>query len=221
MRRFSTELRSNPASLSMRERHVATAVFEPPMSRGYTCTEGRDGSRPLLRLGMNWRRGLFRFWAALSMLWVAIVGCALYPDALHEYWLTKTRNTYDLTLPDGRAIKIISSTDAGAAVLAEVEKKFGKDPLVAPNCKDGAGSCQPWERQWEGSGLVLLPGATINEVGLIVGPYSIIDDKSYGEARASLATALKIAALGSVLPPVALGLSMLAVAWIVRGFSSA
>lgn len=170
---------------------------------------------------MNWRRGLLRAWAVLSVLWVAIVGFVAYPDVFYQYGLTRARNAYDIALPDGRAIKVISPTDAGAAALAEVEKKFAKDPLVAPNCKNRAQSCEPWERQWEGSGIALLPGATVNEAGLLVGPYSIVDDKSYAEARANLASALKTAVLGSVLPPAALGLLLLALAWVVSGFRRA
>ena len=46
------------------------------------------------------------------------------PGRVYNYGLTKTRNTYDVTLPDGRAIKIISPTEVGSARLAENERKI-------------------------------------------------------------------------------------------------
>ena len=167
---------------------------------------------------MNWRRGLLRVWAASSMLWVAIVGFVAYPDVFYNYGLTKTRNTYDVTLPDGRAIKIISPTEVGSARLAENERKSAS---VAPSCEKGAETCDPWERQWDEGGRTPLPGAIITTTGLIAGPYSIVDNESYAEAEARLAGALKTAVLATVAPPGALGLLLLALAWVVSGFSRA
>jgi hypothetical protein len=164
---------------------------------------------------MNWRRGLFRVWAALTLLWLAISGFVTYPDVLYEYGLTKTQNTYDVALPDGRAIKIVSPADAGAAALAEIEKKFA----TTPRCKKGA--CDPWELEWDESGVTPLPGATVDAAGHIAGPYSIVDHKSHAEAEANLTRALKSAAIGSVLPPAALGLALLVLAWVASGFRSA
>lgn len=45
-----------------------------------------------------------------------------------------------------------------------------------------------------------MPGATIDARGLVSGPCSIVDDKSYAEAEANVASALKGAAFGLVLP---------------------
>lgn len=165
---------------------------------------------------MDWRRGLFRVWVVVSVLWAIVAAFMFYPDVFYEYGLTKMRHVYDVTLPDGRAIKIISPTDAAAASLAENEKKWAEALHVAPKCKNGGETCPPWERQWEDSELALLPGATVNEAGGIVGPYSIVDDKSYAEAQANLANALKTAALASVLPPAALGLLLLGSGWICK-----
>ena len=91
-------------------------------------------SQRSMGLRMNWRRGLLRVWAVLSVLWVAIVGFVAYPDVFYQYGLTKTRNAYDVALPDGRAIKVISPTDAGAAALAEVERnspRIRSSPRIA------------------------------------------------------------------------------------------
>ena len=66
-----------------------------------------------------------------------------------------------------------------------------------------------------------MPGAIITTTGLIAGPYSIVDNESYAEAEVRLAGALKTAVLATVAPPGALGLLLLALAWVVSGFSRA
>jgi len=167
---------------------------------------------------MNWRRGLFRAWAAVSVLWVVLIASIFYTDVSLDYALMRVRNTYEVTLPDGREIKIISPSDEAAARLAEIEKKYAKDPIVAPKCNAGVETCKPWDRQWKDSGLELLPGATVDAAGFIVGPYSIFDNIGYAEARANLVKTGTTAAYVSLLPPAVLALILLGIGWVVRGF---
>jgi hypothetical protein len=45
--------------------------------------------------------------------------------------------------------------------------------LTAPACKNGASSCEPWERDWSKIGRVLKPGATVTDEGMIRQPDGI------------------------------------------------
>jgi hypothetical protein len=117
---------------------------------------------------MNWRRGLFRVWAALSLAWVVLIGVSAYIDL---YRAAHTENVYEFPRADGSAFKVVSPTYYDASKFKEREK----GGVAAPPCKGGRTTCEPQDRQWEGSGLALLPGATVDAAGKIVGPYSVYD----------------------------------------------
>jgi hypothetical protein len=117
---------------------------------------------------MNIRRGLFRLWAALSLVWVALIGVVAYRELPAVYELAYKGKTYTFTRPDGSKFDYISPhemTNQGAEQIADAQK----EPASAPPCNDGGATCEPWKRHWEGGNLKLLPGATVDSDGKIVG----------------------------------------------------
>jgi hypothetical protein len=107
---------------------------------------------------MNIRRGLFRLWAALSLLWLGLSGVVAYFELLGSYQAAHARHTYELTSPNGIKYEIVSPAEsAETAGLNEIINKL-KGDVPAPPCKDGGQTCTPWDRKWAASDLKLLPG---------------------------------------------------------------
>ena len=151
------------------------------------------------RLSMNIRRGLFRLWAALSLGWVALVGVFAYGELPAVYQLAYKGKTYTFTRPDGSKFDYISPrmTNQELGQIAAAQK----EPASAPPCNDSGATCEPWNRHWEGGNLKLLPGATVDSDGKIVGSYSVYDVFAFIEAKdAFWSKAKMMAGLGFARP---------------------
>ena len=164
---------------------------------------------------MNWRQGLFRVWAALSLAWVALMGVFAYgelPGAYKEFHRVRAAST----------IQVISPTyaDVYEAVEALEVIEAQKEDIPAPLCRDGGKNCEPQDREW-GRGMSPLPGAAADAAGNVVGPFSAYDREEaftrWEEASRSRANFL---AWRGFAPPILLGALMLTLGWVVGAFRS-
>ena len=163
---------------------------------------------------MNWRQGLFRVWATLSVAWIALV--AIYasselPDAYTGFQRTR----------DASTIKVISPTYADVYEVVEALEVIEalKVDIPAPPCRDGGNNCEPQGR--EGRGMGPLPGTTMQAGGNVVGPFSAYDHATayakWEEASRSKANFMAWLGFG---PPILLGALMLALGWVAGAFRS-
>ena len=159
---------------------------------------------------MNWRQGLFRVWATLSLAWVALIAIYAYsklPDAYQEFQRAR----------DASTIKVISPTYADVYEVVEALEVIDalKVDIPAPQCRDGDKNCQSEDRQSRGT----LLGATVDAAGSVVGPFAALD---YATALAewvedSRSRANFLASLGFA-PPILLGTLILALGWVSARF---
>jgi hypothetical protein len=64
---------------------------------------------------MNWRRGLFRPWCALTVVWLIVVGVVAMDD-----WQARPRpRAYDVVAPDGQKFRVESVVEATGEEIAE------------------------------------------------------------------------------------------------------
>jgi hypothetical protein len=166
---------------------------------------------------MNTGRGLFRLWAALSLAWVALIGVFAYGELPAVYQIAYEGKTYTFTRPDGSKFDYISPhemTNQEAGQIADAQKQ----PASAPPCNDGGAACEPWNRLWEGGNLKLMPGATVNSDGKIVGSYSVYDVSAFIEAKDAFWSKAKMMTGLGLVPPMLLGALLLIAGWVVAGF---
>ena len=161
---------------------------------------------------MNWRQGLFRVWATLSLAWVALIAIYAYsklPVAYQEFQRAR----------DASTIKVISPTYADVYEVVEALEVIDalKVDIPAPQCRDGGNNCEPQGR--EGRGMGPLPGTTMQAGGNVVGPFSAFDHATalaeWVEGSRSRANFL--AWLGFA-PPILLGTLILALGWVSARF---
>ena len=159
---------------------------------------------------MNWRQGLFRVWATLSLAWVALIAIYAYsklPVAYQEFQRAR----------DASTIKVISPTYADVYEVVEALEVIEalKVDIPAPPCRDGDKNCEPQDRQSRGT----PPGTMVDAAGSVVGPFSAFDHATalaeWVEASRSRANFL--AWLGFA-PPILLGALILALGWVPARF---
>jgi len=159
---------------------------------------------------MNWRQGLFRVWATLSLAWVALIAIYAYsklPVAYQEFQRAR----------DASTIKVISPTYADVYEVVEALEVIEalKVDIPAPPCRDGDKKCEPQDRESRDT----LPGTTVDAAGNDVGPFSAFDHATalaeWVEASRSRANFL--AWLGFA-PPILLGALILALGWVPARF---
>jgi len=156
---------------------------------------------------MNWRQGLFRVWATLSLAWVALIAIYAYsklPDAYQEFQRAQ----------DASTIKVISPTYADVYEVVEALEVIEALKVDIPQCRDGDKS-QPEGRQSRGT----LPGTMVDAAGSVVGPFSAFDHATalaeWVEASQSRANFL---AWVGFAPPILLGTLILALGWVSARF---
>jgi hypothetical protein len=115
---------------------------------------------------MNWRQGLFRVWATLSLAWVALIAIYAYsklPDAYQEFQREQ----------DASTIKVVSPTYADVYEVVEALEVIEalKVDIPAPLCRDGDKNCEPQDRESRNT----LPGMIVDAAGNVVGPFAALD----------------------------------------------
>jgi hypothetical protein len=147
---------------------------------------------------MNWRRGLFRLWLAVSALWLIIAVVFLYPQVVSPYIEPQAYIlTDDLKFFELDNVSDINERDFKAAYPIEIEfpnkvTLFAKDDTPKPVLDTQSKSFY---------------------------------EQHVKPREAELATArwqsLEFASAAGVVPPLALLLLGLVIGWIVSGFKSA
>ena len=123
---------------------------------------------------MNWKRGLFRAWLLLTVLWLALITAIMRPDQLAStYWenyqtvadqaeplsasgneANRSMHTYLITLPSGKKYLVAGETAEGAEatfkkILDNPFLEFGQFEIEASEALDAVpgevSELKPWQ----------------------------------------------------------------------------
>ena len=183
---------------------------------------------------MNIRRGLFRLWAAASLLWLRSWGIVAFGDLPAAYKAAYVGTTYEFKRADGGRLLIVARNYNEAAALSErlehgvdappcsidVDAPPSKNRVDAPLCKNGGHVCDPWDRDWNDPFINPLIVAVVDGEGKITGSVSVSNQFFFSENRSVLWQKLSFYIWFGLGPPALFGTLLLASGWIVAGFRS-
>ena len=140
---------------------------------------------------MNWRRGLFRLWLALSALWLSIIAVLFYPQVVSPYIEPQAyilRDDFDSGFLQLDNVSDSNDQDFKAAYQIEIEfpnkvTLFAKDDTPKPvldtqsksfyeryvKPRDAELTTARWQSLERASATALLPPLALILLGLVIG----------------------------------------------------
>jgi hypothetical protein len=167
---------------------------------------------------VNYRRGFFRLWVIASVVWAAATGVIGYTRLRTAYDLTLARGSYEFTDASGRKIEVSSPSREYAE--AYIKSLLAPGARLSVTCRDGRTQCEPADRAL-GEGLKLLSGGSISSDGIIEGPFWIEDGLGFDAVRRTLRAEVYTSISICLGVPLIVGIGLLAIGWIGRGFRAA
>jgi len=150
---------------------------------------------------VNWRRGFFRFWVALSLLWIGLIVVFVRP---WEFNPQEPRN-YKITTIDNSIIKGVLANQVDC--WEEIDPNYFK----------------PREYEWS---TELGSNRTVEETNQLLKKHKAsleecyekkLEEHNKGEQKRTLVRYMELAA-GAGLPPLVALLIFFVIRWIFRGF---